>query len=380
MIITNTLLFLISFATIPVTAQSNQKPLLASSNHNKMAHYDEDTIPSSPSRRTPVLDPTDNSTIIGHHYPGFDYTGEGIWALQTLDLWFPVGAAQEAPWLVYIHGGAWRDPAIDSSSFNASATKILSTLFQQPLEQRKKKLGGIASINYRLSPYPNHTTNPSDDPTDDSRRAKHPDHIADVLTALDHLHKFYLMQSYVLVGHSCGATLALQACMDPVRWKDLEESVTYGYRGLYEVAKPKTVVGLNGLYDLAGFIDNPPKGYERLREAYREFVTGAFGSDEKVWREACPASAERWLGQWKLGHGEGKRKVVLVQSLEDSLVPVEQTELMAAYLEKENEQLDEDNKIEVAVLMEKKGGDHDEIWQRGDRLGEILVAVLDGEI
>ncbi|KAJ4400527.1 hypothetical protein N0V85_005740 [Neurospora sp. IMI 360204] len=360
----------------------------------------EDVNPSTSGGWKPVLDPTNNSTIIGHHWRSHDYVAgeEYTLALQTLDLWIPVSPSslsygkptpqtlllgKEAPWLIYIHGGAWRDPAIDSSSFNASATKILSSLSQHPPEQRKKKLAGIASINYRLSPYPNHPTNPSDDPTDPNRNAKHPAHIADVLTALGFLKRYFGMEEYVLAGHSCGATLALQACMSPKRWPDLAGSAEWR-EGWYDVAKPKTVVGFNGLYDLAGFIADPPKGYERLREAYREFVSGAFGDDQKVWREACPASAEGWVGEWNLtqqGEEGKKRKVVLVQSLEDSLVPVEQTEGMAGYLERENEKMGEESeKVEVVMLREEKGGDHDEVWQRGERLAEILVGVLEGEI
>nr|CAB91727.2 conserved hypothetical protein [Neurospora crassa] len=365
-------------------------------NNNQMADYNR---PSSGGWK-PVLDPTDNKTIIGHHWRRHDYVpGEEALALQTLDMWIPIspaalswgkptpntllGDGAKAPWLIYIHGGAWRDPAIDSSSFDASATKILSDLAQQPLEQRKKTVAGIASINYRLSPHPNH---PSSDPYDPNRTAKHPDHVADVLTALGFLKNYFGMKEYVLAGHSCGATLALQACMSPERWG---LAGTAEWRaGWYNVAKPKAVVGFNGLYDLAGFIADPPKGYERWKEAYREFVVGAFGKKEEDWKKVCPGSiAEGWVREWNLtqqqqqGEEWKKRKVVLVQSLEDSLVPVEQTEGMAEYLERENQKVaDEDKKVEVVVLREEKGGDHDEVWKKGERLGEILLGVLNGEI
>lgn len=347
----------------------------------------------------PVFDPTtpNSTTVIGYHWDGaFDYLADDSTRLQTVEIWIPAspanlsygkptpgecafGGHNGAPYLVYIHGGAWRDPAIDSSSFNASAIKILSSLSCQPFEQRKQKLAGIASINYRLSPYPSHPTDPSD-PTDPDRNARHPDHIADVLTALGFLQKRFGVKEYILAGHSCGATLALQACMDDKRW-DIYGGIRDGWGGVFNVTKPRTVVGFNGLYDLAGFVENPPRGYERLREAYREFVTDAFGKDEKGWKEACPGSAESWTKEWKVSYGEGKRKVVLVQSLEDSLVPVEQTEGMARYLERENEKVgDEKEKIDVVVLREEKGGDHNEVWQKGDKLAETLVKILKGEI
>ncbi|KAK3397436.1 Alpha/Beta hydrolase protein [Sordaria brevicollis] len=392
------LLLIISFFTKPITAEPSdfkQKPLLPPP---KM-----EDAPNPGGGWKPVFDPVSFNTIIGYHWDGgFDYLHDDSTRLQTVELWIPVsranlrygkptpseccfgGSYDGAPYLIYIHGGAWRDPEIDAMSFNKTAVNILSSLAHQPgalspEQQSKKKLAGIASINYRLSPYPNHPTDPSYS-GDIDRSAKHPDHIHDVLTALGFLQKRFGVKEYILAGHSCGATLALQACMDDKRW-NIWGGIKDGEGDVLTVTKPKAVVGFNGLYDLAGFIESPPREYKRWQEAYKEFVTGAFGEDEKVWREACPASADpKWVKEWKLSYEEKRRKVVLVQSLEDSLVPVEQTEGMVEYFEKENEKLGEDEKVKVVVLRDAKGGDHDEVWKRGDKMAEILWYVMEGAI
>lgn len=101
----------------------------------------------------------------------------------------------------FIHGGAWRDPLVDATSFKPTVD-ILSA--------SESGVVGFASINYRLSRYPNHGTKPSS-PEDPSRNAEHPDHLNDVTRALIFLEKIYgISGRYLLAGHSCGATLAFQ--------------------------------------------------------------------------------------------------------------------------------------------------------------------------
>ncbi|KAK3344180.1 Alpha/Beta hydrolase protein [Lasiosphaeria hispida] len=278
-------------------------------------------------------------------------------ALHTLDIWLPstptttttttttTGTLPSGPgtWLVYIHGGAWRDPAVTAASFSAAASRLL----QRAAEESAQPLAGIASLNYRLSPHPAHPA-----PGDPARAAAHPDHIQDVLAGLGFLQGLGVRGRYVLAGHSCGATLAFQAVMDPRRW------------GLgAEVVKPAVVVGFNGLYDLAGFIRAPPEGWEGLVEPYEEFTTRAFGPEENVWRAVCPATAEGWVPEWD---GEGRKRVVLVQSREDTLVPYSQLESMKVYLERWTE------KVKTEVVEVEGGGDHDDMWGRGDKMAEVL--------
>ncbi|RMY50255.1 hypothetical protein D0864_14589 [Hortaea werneckii] len=128
--------------------------------------------------------------------------------LNTLDYYIPrrPSTAAHQLWIIYIHGGAWRDPEIDSTSFLPTQTLLSQS---RAIDQ----IAGFASINYRLSPYPSHPRIPSH-PADPARTAHHPDHLSDILAALRHLQDaFGFGTRYLLVGHSCGATLAFQAAM-----------------------------------------------------------------------------------------------------------------------------------------------------------------------
>lgn len=137
------------------------------------------------------------------HETGISYAGHS--ALNTLQTTIvrPFKKTQDSLFIVYIHGGAWRDPAIDATSF----AKLESLLLKH---ESIKHVAGLASMNYRLSPYPSHPTDPSN-PADPARNVKHPDHINDVLAAILYLQdKYCFEERYILVGHSCGATLAMQ--------------------------------------------------------------------------------------------------------------------------------------------------------------------------
>ncbi|KAK3989590.1 Alpha/Beta hydrolase protein [Cladorrhinum sp. PSN332] len=309
----------------------------------------------------------DSSTPIAYHKPSLPYTFPPHHPLQTLTLYIPFGSSlpsssyiprpKNPTWLIYIHGGAWRDPLIDSLSFTPT---VLSLLASSPPEN----LTGIISLNYRLSPHPSHP--------ESGNHSQHPDHISDILTALSFLHPLGIYPK-ITIGHSCGATLAFQSVMSPSRW-----GLTLPASQLQNpIPKPHVIIGLNGLYDLSGFISNPPRGFESLVPPYREFVTGAFGTDEKAWRDVCPTSCEGdWLREWTESKTQKKkRKVVLVQSREDGLVPHRQLEGLRERIEAENGK-EEGVEIEVQEVDGEGWGGHDEVWKRGDKLAELLKGVL----
>ncbi|KAK4216271.1 Alpha/Beta hydrolase protein [Rhypophila decipiens] len=319
---------------------------------------------------------TSSGNIIGWHKQRVPYVpGDHCLSLQTLDVWIPASGSEtdsqippqtsDLPklpgrWLVFIHGGAWRDPKVDSSSFSAAALKILSIVTTRiPKSGWTVPLAGMASLNYRLSPYPTHPEDPSppSDPgatPDPARQAKHPDHIQDVLTGIAFLQRLGgALGSYLLAGHSCGATLAFQAVMNPTRW---------GLENPPVIAKPSILLGVNGLYDLAGFIAHPPRGYEHLRMAYDEFTRAAFGDDVRVWKAACPATAEAWPKDWI----EGKR-LYLVDSEEDTLVPNDQIEALRKFLWANSS---------LPIELRGAPGGHDEIWIKGDRLAELCLEAV----
>ncbi|KAK3371181.1 Alpha/Beta hydrolase protein [Lasiosphaeria ovina] len=311
---------------------------------------------------TPVAD-DETGKAIGWRKQHVPYVAGGV-SLQTLDVWIPAAPPSGATvidaaslpsrpghWLVFVHGGAWCDPGISSSAISAAAKRLLrGTVDPGPGSgpdpgPSLDSVAGVASLNYRLSP----NQDPSSDP---ARQAKHPDHISDVLAGISFLQRLGAATGpYVLSGHSCGAMLAFQAVMDPARW------------GLSTtIAKPAVLLGLNGLYDLAGFIGDTPPGFEWLRDDYVAFTRNAFGHDESVWKTACPATATWWPDEWSEG-----RRVVLVQSSGDTLVPYSQLEKMRAYLKKSPSlQVDEKDAT----------GGHDALWVEGDRLAEIFSEIM----
>ncbi|KAK3946453.1 Alpha/Beta hydrolase protein [Diplogelasinospora grovesii] len=376
---------------------------------------DDTTITSAASSTT-----GNGSVIIGWQKKDVPYLPNAT-ALQAFDIWIPASSTSSSQqpskegsavdvvppepnsipggkgvWVVFLHGGAWRDPRVSSTSFSPTAGHILRHIHNRH-QKEDVRLGGMISLNYRLSPHPDYPPNHPEYPGD-GRGAKHPDHIHDVLSGISFLQRLLKPSpenedEFVLVGHSCGATLAFQALMDSSR------------RGLpptQGLVKPSVVVGVNGLYDLAGFIKAPTKGYEGLRDAYEKFVAGAFGEDESVWREVGPASAGNWLPEWQTLEGgqrteEGrkrvrKRKAVLVQSKQDTLVPYDQLEKMRDYLLKhattaaaaaaagdgdgDGDGDGEEERAGLQVFEMEIGGEHDEIWEKGDQLARILLKVI----
>lgn len=291
-------------------------------------------------------------------------------ALQNIDVWIPTAGevAQEVPkdselpvqgglWVIYIHGGAWRDPLVTSSSFAPTVKELASKHYSI-----FSKIAGIVSINYSLSPHPHHPSDPTppkdpNQPLDPSRQAKHPDHIVDVLTALSYLQsKAGFGNNYVLLGHSCGATLAFQVAMSHSKWGS--KAVALG------VSKPKVIIGLNGLYDMPTLIREPGEKHAAMKGPYEAFTRLAFGDDEKVWQSMCPISVGDWKAEW-----EEASKAFLVQSKEDSLVPYWQLVDM-------QEKFVESKAKAVEVKELEASGDHNELWQKGDRLAEIVVDVV----
>ena len=244
----------------------------------------------------------------------------------------------------YIHGGAWRDPAKTSQT-------ILATL--PHLSSHAGSIAGIASINYRLSAYPSHPKDPSSG-DDAARNATHPDHVEDVLTAMAWLQKKYRFgERHILVGHSCGATLALQAVMG--LW---QPRVSNGEECAQTVALPLAVVGLEGIYDLEALLDS----YSHV-PFYQQFIEAAFGKDRGEWAKASPATG-RFSTSWP-----NARSVVLAHSQDDELVDFLQTEKMSDQLWKEKRKERRD------VVLSLKGR-HDEVWENGAEQARAIIAAL----
>ena len=273
-------------------------------------------------------------------------------SLNTLEICIPRPPSLEDAsrfWIVYIHGGAWRDPAISASSFSKTQEKLLASTVND-------RVTGYASVNYRLSPYPSHPTDPSN-PSDPARNATHPDHINDVLAAILFLQERYQFEDrYILVGHSCGATLALQVAMKRY-WGSQYES-TFALE--LNVIPPVAIVGLEGIYDIPALVDD-----HKEEPAYRDFVTNAFGVSG--WDLASPTNAD-FDDSWPDG-----KLVVLAHSSDDTLVEWKQVELQKAALEAQGWRDIGERRVKTFELQ----GDHDEVWETGEAAKAVEWAIQD---
>lgn len=308
---------------------------------------------------------------------GIPYVRDGN-RLQNLSLYLPAtpetsaligrpaaslpasGAPSRAPRsLVYIHGGAWRDPSLDAASIEPAVAHAFSGF------DEASPITAVASLNYTLTQFPTHPGDPydaaKDRPPDPAREAVHPGHVGDVYRALSLLRSFGLGdQSYILAGHSCGAGLAFQAALQPPSY--------YGLADNAEVPRPAAVLGLNGLYDLPALVHGLGASHELLSGDYRMMLSNAFGADEGTWSAASPARFDvAHLEAW-VRNGHAPRLVLIDQSGEDQLVPVNQRERLEAKLR------------EVSGLRVRVGnrctGKHAAPWQQGFMLWESICDAL----
>ncbi|KAF3909869.1 hypothetical protein ABW21_db0206010 [Orbilia brochopaga] len=265
--------------------------------------------------------------------PGFILFREpyGPHPLQTMDLHLPsykLRSLDDKTWIIFIHGGAWRDPA----SSKADATHLLHALVHTP--QNTTICG--ATLNYRLSPSQKAPEN----------TARHPDHVADILAALTFLqHRYQFGRKYILVGHSAGATLALQSLRSIFNGRNID-SVIPGAEGYLPGGLPSAVICTEGIYNLPDLVDEYPD--------YASFVVNAFGPPSQVWSDASPACLPGWKSEY-----DGR--IVIVQSTEDELLSLRQATNFVGALEAEG----------VSVDVEIVGGRHDEVFKRS----ELVVIV-----
>lgn len=259
----------------------------------------------------------------------------------------------------YIHGGAWRDPAILADSFKYTE----AVLRQHSLVQTH--VAAFASIDYRLSPHPKFPQDPSDTPESQLRAAKHPDHLQDVQTALGFLQDRYAFgEKYVLVGHSCGATLALQTVMNKVANGETLSTTTT--TTTIRIPKPIAIVGVCGIYDLRLLRDDF-KQYESVGA----FIKGAFGADEDVWDRVSPArviDSDGVAAGWSTG-----QVAVIASSRNDSLINPPQGLAMNETL-KAWENLHSERKL---IFLDDLLEDHDDVWSKGQELARTIVAAIE---
>lgn len=284
---------------------------------------------------------------------------------QTLDIFIPhpLNPSQDRNsrvWLIFIHGGAWCDPCQTSAELQPALNLLYPEgslghdfATQQWIKQARDRIAGYASINYGLSPRPGDPSN------EESRNVRHPRHLLDVVKALHWLGREYDVGTetgwmYILMGHSCGATIAFQLAIGLLKEDGGESGFGKG------VERPIGLVGLEGLYDLPLLVKN-----HNDEEFYREFVESAFPGGERVWRDVSPVSADRdrfW---------EDVRVVILGMSREDELVEWEQVEVMRRAVDPIRGR-ESKGKLKLLEL----DGRHDEAWEKGMGVLRALEAAL----
>lgn len=311
----------------------------------------------------------DDTTAYPRHTHSIPYTSPPN-PLQTLDIHqytAPDSLPSSAPWLIYIHGGAWRDPLQDSRCIEPTLRHLVASY-----PHTLSTLGGIASLNYRLSAYPTHPTHPST-PSDVSRNAVHPAHVRDVSAAIAYLARHHGVRRWIGVGHSCGATLLLQH----VSRIGLESRDTPG---------PAALVLLAGIYNLPLLLRNhvPPACSEEVAGIYRSLVAGAFGGDEGggVYQEVSPVSGRYDGRAWPEG-----RLMVVCHSYEDELVERAQRDVLCVAMDRQGWSIvmeDGDEEDEVAGQEERRvlnvrdvKGAHDWVWEDGEQIARLVAEVVE---
>jgi kynurenine formamidase len=253
---------------------------------------------------------------------------------------------------------------IDRKSFNVALDILLK-------DNQPHNVAGFVSVDYRLSPYPSHPTLPSS-PSDPSRNVQHPEHLNDILSALFFLganaskevdlkeggsaqlpEMWSIMEGrYILCGHSCGATLAMQATT----------LLSLGGAGM---RPPVALLCMEGIYDLSALVAR------HTHPAYREFVTSAFGEDEQTWVTASQLCCrlQKWQGN-----------VLLVHSINDELVDMQQTDSMIeklvvqGFTKSTTRSMVNEGRQVSKIIIDCM---HDEVWEKGTELAEAIRAVTD---
>ncbi|CAG8550614.1 4561_t:CDS:1 [Paraglomus brasilianum] len=248
---------------------------------------------------------------------------------QALDLILPLNLSSgyHPPILIFLHGGAWRTG--DKSEFLAFGEGL----------SRKANVA-VALVNYRLS-------------TKETSEVKHPNHIEDVAAAVFWIHQHgkkynYRQDRIYLVGHSAGAFLASQLVFMPEYLDRYDSSIRDQIRG---------VVGIEGIYDLVELVETWP--------SYIDFVSGAFGIDETIYKTASPQHYTPTVNI---------PPYLIIHSRDDELVHLAHSQKFVFHVQKFAVKCDFDTSLT---------GTHDGILKTGnlvDRIAEFVIMLESREL
>lgn len=212
--------------------------------------------------------------------------------------------------LIFIHGGAWRDPNNTYDDF-------------EELVDMLPRNANYFSLNYRLSP-----------------NSKHPDHVEDVLNGLKFLETHYNVKCALLFGHSVGATLILQL----LTYKALLPESMISPLGI----QLSNLYFLDGIFDIVELLEEYP--------AYLLFVNEAFDS-ETICANVTAVRRPTVNFDFDFGH------ICILHSLDDELLSQRQLDLFAHYLKQKG-----------VDFEDRRGnwGKHEEVYRRKE-IAELLT-------
>ncbi|CUM56508.1 Kynurenine formamidase [Debaryomyces fabryi] len=266
--------------------------------------------------------------------------------------------------LLLIHGGAWRDPNNTYNDFEDMIGHIQKNQYSAKYN--------LVAMNYRLSP-----------------EVKHPYHLWDVLEGLQFLVQNYNIRKILIAGHSVGATLMLQLL-------DYNKVLDSGFRKLQDDLKDdkasairegvdlnvplekertllnetmenlqlKTFCFIDGIYDVVQLVDEYGSPYE-------SFINDAFSSPEQ-YSEATQLSSTTidvrspFSFNILLENVLKELKLVVLQSNQDELLSMRQTNLFIEYLTQKN-------LIFRSVVGE--WGEHEQVYRHEDVAKIVLDSI-----
>lgn len=236
--------------------------------------------------------------------------------------------------IVFIHGGAWRDPNNTYDDF-LTLTNKLGENFNGAGRNGINMIG----VNYRLSP-----------------EVKHPAHLVDVVNGLSFIQKTTPTASILLVGHSVGATLILQLLSfeQIVHLSGDADGSTDIISNLLQVLD--TIYFVDGIYDI-------PELISEYGQDYKDFVMEAFRSEEQYKQATQLSFTPGSVSEPTLELGSKSkavlshlpRNILVIQSKEDELLSLKQTDIFVEFLKR--------MKLEYSVIKEN-WGKHEEVYRR----------------
>lgn len=265
--------------------------------------------------------------------------------------------------LLFIHGGAWRDPNNTYNDFEDMVGYIRKRIYPRKIN--------LIGINYRLSP-----------------EIKHPYHLWDILEGIRYLVQNYGIGKLLIAGHSVGATLMLQLLnydeildlgirilSDDItadKNADVGERTTLLPLNEQRTALTKTLASLqlrklyfiDGIYDMVQLVSEYGGPYE-------SFVNNAFTS-RRQYAEASQLSSTQikynppFMFNISPHENLSELQFIIIQSVQDELLSKNQTLLFELYLTT--------RKIKHRVL-EGKWGEHEHVY-RHEEVASIIVDSL----